>query len=71
MSQLAPDARRLVATSGANIWFPAVTDEELTNEQLLIDNYRRTLGGRRVAYSILGLVAVSMLWSYVRGSDRP
>lgn len=67
MSQLAPDARKLVATSGANLWFPAVTDEEINNEQLLIDNYRRALGGRRIAWGVLGVIGLTWLYGYVKG----
>lgn len=69
MSQLSPEARKLVATSGANVWFPAVTDDELSNDQLLINNYRSALGGRRIAWGILGVVFVGTLWSYIRGSE--
>lgn len=70
MTQLAPDARKLVATSGANFWYPAVTDDELASEQVLIGNYRRSMGGKRVALTVIGVSALLMVWSYVRGDEK-
>ncbi len=66
MSALTPDARRLVATSGANVIYPAVTEEELGNEQLLLDNYRRTIGAKRIAYACLGGTMLWWLYDYLR-----
>ena len=70
MSALAPDARKLIASSGANFWYPAVTDEELDSEQLMLTNYRRSLGQRRVLLSIVGVTLGLTLWSYIRGGER-
>ncbi len=70
MNQLTTDARKLVATSGANFWYPAVTDDELNNEQVLLSNYRRNMGQKRVLFSVIGVSAALMLWSYIRGDEK-
>jgi len=69
MNQLAPEARTLVATSDANFWYPAVTADELGSEQVLLTNYRRNMGQKRVLISIIGVSAALMLWSYIRGDE--
>jgi hypothetical protein len=69
MSTLAPESRKLIATTGANLWYPAVTEEELGSDQTLITNYRRSMGHKRVLLSIIGLSAGLMLWSYIRGDE--
>jgi hypothetical protein len=70
MSQLAPEARKLVATSGANFWYPAVTEDELQNDQQLISAYRSTMGQRRVLMTILGVSLGITIYSYIRGAEK-
>lgn len=67
MPALDTSARKLVATSGANFWFPAVTDEELGNEQLLLTNYRRSLGQKHAAFAVIGVLVLGIVYSYVKG----
>lgn len=66
MSTLDANAKKLVATSGANFLYPAVTEDELDNEQLLVGNYRRALGSKRLAWAITGVLVFGAIYSYVK-----
>ncbi len=57
-----------IAQAEANIFYPAVTEEELSNDSLLIANYRRSLGRERLLWGAMIFVAGAWFITYLRGS---
>ena len=60
-----------VAQGDATFFYPAVSDAELASEQLLLTNYRRSMGHTRMLWAALGLGAVWWFSSYVRALPPP
>lgn len=60
-----PD-RFSVAQAEATVFYPAVTDEELQSDPLLIANYRRSLGRERLLWASLFTLAGAWTVDYLR-----
>ena len=60
------DALRQTAQHDASFWYPAVTEEELADEAVLIRNYRKKMAQVR-AMSIGGaVIGVGLLVNWIR-----
>lgn len=55
-----------IAQAEATVFYPAVTQEELDSEPLLIANYRRSLGRERLLWSALIFTAGAWAFDYLR-----
>lgn len=55
-----------LAQSDARFFYPAISEEELQNEALLLANYRRAMGRYRLMWVALGVGVVWWFTSYVR-----
>mgnify|MGYP001578509795 CR=1 FL=1 len=54
--------RTNIAQAEANVFYPAVTQEELSNDSLLLANYRRSLGRERLLWG--GIIFLAGAWAF-------
>lgn len=60
------DAIRTTAQHDASFWYPAVSDEELTNESMLVRNYRLKMAQMRFLGIGSAVVGVGLLVNWIR-----
>jgi hypothetical protein len=58
--------RYSIAQAEANVFYPAVTQEELADDQLLLVNYRKSLGRERLLWGGIAFVAGAWVFEYLR-----
>lgn len=58
--------RQNIAQAEATVFYPAVTPEELSNDSLLLSNYRRSLGRERLLWGGLFVIAGAWFIEYLR-----
>lgn len=59
-----------VGQNSATFFYPAATDEELADTDLLITNYRRSMGMTRIVALVGAGVAALWLLEYIRFGPR-
>lgn len=59
---------REIGQSNASAFYPAITDAELSSEDELMVNYRRTMGRYRIMWIVTVGVALAWGFDYVRRS---
>lgn len=60
------DAIRQTAQHDASFWYPAVTEEELADEAVLIRSYRRKMAQFRILNIGTAVVGVGLLINWIR-----
>ena len=65
-----PEQLNNVAQAEATFFYPAITNEELANQSLLLTNYRRAMGLTRIVALAGATVAAAWLLEYVRFGPR-
>lgn len=66
MDDAALDIRNQIAFGEASFFYPAVPEEQLGKDPLLLTSYRRTLGSNRIMACFLGFIFVTSVYGWVK-----